>query len=371
MFSTTKEIVFLRQPNKYETIPEPDYHQSGELDGRDVRRVNNYGCRGELVKIKPVDSQEILGSTKASCLQDRKIFEITKFGQEAQDTVGIGSVLINRSKRVESLIRPLSNGPDVDSAPRKRIKIESSPSNKNRIVGTSCDELTDKSEDVLAGKITKRLEALKMRYQRQFDFVIDNFTTCILDCDDSTESFTVKTKGEKIGHFCNEYKSDQWRFLDNNKYGSCRGKHDFYASNIVAHQYEYLSEVNQTKKTLPKTIINVGIMNRKTNQVIHKYAGRHNSEEFKREFLTTTDNGKRTVRVANDFGLIIEGLKVNYEQFEEYAKSFSESELPKAKVGYDKFNVTLRVRPDPEVYGNPQTLGVSEETHPLFIDEVA
>ena len=353
MFSTTKEIVCQRQPNKYETIPEPDYHQSGELDCRDVRRVNNYGCRGELVQIKPVDSQELPGSTKASCLQDRKIFEITKFGQEAQSTVGIGSVLTNRSKRVESLIRPLSKDSDADSAPRKRIKIEPSTSGENRTVETSCDELTDKSEDVLAGKITKRLEALKMRYQRQFDFVINNFTTSILDCDDSTESFTVKTKGEKIGHFCNEYKSDQWRFLDNNKYGSCRGKHDFYASNIVAHQYEYLSEVKQTKKTLPKTIINVGIMNRKTNQVIHKYTGRHNSEEFKREFLTTTDNGKRTVRVANDFGLIIEGLKVNYEQFEEYAKSFSESELPKAKVGYDKFNVTLRVRPDPEVYGNP------------------
>ena len=115
----------------------------------------------------------------------------------------------------------------------------------------------------------------------------------------------------------------------------------------------------------------MGIMNRKTNQVIHKYAGRHNSEEFKREFLITTDNGKRTVRVANDFGLIIEGLKVNYEQFEEYAKSFSESELPGVKIGYDKFNVTLRVKPDPEVYGNPQTLGFSEEPHPLLIDEVA
>ena len=53
MFSTTKEIVFLRQPNKYETISEPDYHQSGELDGRDVRRANGQACCGEPVKIKP------------------------------------------------------------------------------------------------------------------------------------------------------------------------------------------------------------------------------------------------------------------------------------------------------------------------------
>ena len=352
MFSTTKEMVFLRQPNNYETIPEPDYHQSGELDYRDVRRVNNYGRRGELVKIKPVHSQELPGSTKASCLQDRKISGIAKFGQEAQGTVGIGSGLTIKRKSVEPQPRPLSNGPDVDSAPRKQIKIESSPSSENRTVGTSYDEPTDKSEDVLAGKITERLETLKVNYQKQFDFIIKNSTSEILDCDDSTEPFTVKTTG-KIGIFCNEYKSDQWRFLDNNKHDNYLCRHDFYASNIVAHQYEYLSKVNQTKKTLPKTIINVRITNEKAIEVIHKYASRHDSEEFKREFLTTTDNGKRTVRVANDFGLIIKGLKVNYEQFEDYAKLFKESVLPKLKNEYYQLEVTFHVSPDPEVYGNP------------------
>ena len=162
-----------------------------------------------------------------------------------------------------------------------------------------------------------------------------------------------------MGHFRNEYKPDQWRFLDNQKGYEYLHTHDFYASNVVAHQYEFLSELNQEKKTLPKTIINMGIINQKSIQVIHEYAGRHDSEEFKHVFLATTDNGKRTARVANDFDLIIEGLKVNYEQFEEHAKSFSESELPAVKAGYDKFNVTFRVSPNPEVYGTRQALDVS------------
>ena len=346
MFSITRIKDSRQQPTELVR------HQSGELDGRDVRRANSHACREELIKIKSVENQELPGSTKNYCLQDRKISRITKFGQEAQGTVCIGSGLTIKRKSVEPQPRPLSNGPDVDSVPRKQIKIEPSPLSENRTVGTSCDEPTDKSEDVLAGKITERLETLKVNYQNQFDFIIKNSASSILDCDDSTEPFTVKTTG-KIGIFCNEYKSDQWRFLDNDKHYNYLCRHDFYASNIVAHQYDYLSKVKQTKKTLPKTIINVRITNEKATEVIHKYAGRHDSDEFKREFLTTTDNGKRTVRVANDFGLIIKGLKVNYEQFEDYAKLFKESVLPKLKNEYYQLEVTFHVSPDPEVYGNP------------------
>ena len=357
MFSITKTTDRQRS-HEAGMIAGPSYPKSGKLHGRDVRRANSHACCGEPVKVKSGDSQELSGSTKDYCLQDREISQITKFGQETQGTVGIDSVLTTRSRRVESLTRPLSNDSDADSAPRKRTQTEPSTSGENRTVGTECDELTDKSEDDLAKKITERLKALKLRYQKQFDFITKNSTSCIYKCGDSTERLSVKTGGT-IGIFCNEYKPDQWRFLYNKKGKKHRCKHDFYASNIVAHQYEYLTESNQGKKTLPKTIINVGIINPKSIQVIHEYAGRHDSEEFKHDFLTTTDNGKRTARVANDFDLIIQGLKVNYEQFEEDAKSFSESELPKVKAEYYKFNVTFRVSPDPKVYGNPQALDVS------------
>ena len=346
MFSITRIKDSRQQPTELVR------HQSGELDGRDVRRANSHACRGELVKIRSVDSQELPVSTKDHCLQDRKISEISECWQEAQGTVGFGSVLTTRSKRVESLIRPLSNDSDADSAPRKRTKIEPSTSGENRTVRTECDELTDKSEDVLAEKITERLKALKMRYKKQFDFITENSHSFIFDYNRSNEPLTVKTVGT-IGIFCNEYKPDQWCFLDNQKGEKHLHKHDFYASNIVAYQYERLYEFNQRKMTLPETIINMGIINQKSIQVIHEYAGRHDSEEFKHDFLTTTDNGKRTARVANDFDLIIQGLKVNYEQFEEDAKSFSESELPKIKAKYHKFNVTFLVSPDPKVYGNP------------------
>ena len=329
MFSITRIKDSRQQPTELVR------HQSGELDGRDVRRANSHACREELIKIKSVESQELPGSTKNYCLQDRKISRITKFGQEAQGTVGIGSGLTIKRKSVEPQPRPLSNGSDTDLSPRKRTKIESPTSDENRTAGTERDEPTGKSEDVLARKITERLEALKMKYQNQFDFIINNSFSSIFQCKDSTEPLAVKTNGI-IGRFYNEYKPDQWRFLNNQKEDEYRYKHHFYASNVVAHQYEYLSEVNQTKKTLPKTIINMGVVNPKSTQVIYKYAGRHNSEEFKNEFLTT-DNGKRTARVANDFGLIIEDLKVDY----------------------DRCNVTFRVSPDPKVYGNPQALDVS------------
>ena len=357
MFDITK-MTDRQQPGKAEVIAGQGCSKSGELHGRDVRQADSHACCGEPVKVKPVDSQELSGGTKDHCLQDRKTSRISECWQEIQSTADISSGLTIKRKSVEPQPRPLSNGSDADLAPRKRTKIESPTSGENTTVGTECDEPSDKSEDVLAKKITERLEALKMKYQKQFDFIIENSNTRIFKLNDCTKRFTVKTIGE-IGNFLNEYKPDQWQFLDNQKDDEYRYKHDFYASNVVAHQYKYLFKDNQRKKTLPKTIINVGIINPKTIQVIHEYAGRHNSEEFKREFLTTTDNGKRTVRVANDFGLIIEGLKVNYEQFEEHAKSFSEFELPKVKVGYDKFNVIFRVSPDPKVYGNPQALDVS------------
>ena len=334
MFDITK-ITNRQQPGKAEVIAGPGSPKSGELHGRDVRQANSHACCGEPVRIKPVGSQELSGSTKDHCLQDRKISEISEFRQETQDSVDISSGLTIKRKRVEPQLRPLSNGSNADSAPRKRTKIEPSTSGENRTVGTECDEPSDKSEDVLARKITERLKALKEEYQKQFDFIINNSDSSIFQCKDSTEPLAVETGGI-IGHFYNEYKPDQWRFLDNEKEDEYRYKHHFYASNIVAHQYEYLSKVKQTKKTLPKTIINMGVVNQKSAQVIDKYAGRHNSEEFKNEFLTT-DNGKRTARVANDFGLIIEDLKVDY----------------------DRCNVTFRVSPDPKVYGNPQALDVS------------
>ena len=358
MFDITK-ITNRQQPGEAEVIAEPGCPKSGELHGRDVRQAKSHACCGEPVKIKSVGSQELSGGTKAHCLQDRKTSRISEFWQEDQGSVDISSGLTIKRKRVEPQLRPLSNGSDADSAPRKRTKIEPSTSGENRTVGTECDEPSDKSEDVLAKKITERLKALKVKYRDQFEFIKNNSTTRIFNLKDSTKSYTVKTRGNKMGHFRNEYKPDQWRFLDNQKGYEYLHTHDFYASNVVAHQYEFLSELNQEKNTLPKTIINMGIINQKSIQVIHEYAGRHDSEEFKHIFLATTDNGKRTARVANDFDLIIEGLKVNYEQFEEHAKSFSESELPEVKAGYDKFNVTFRVSPNPEVYGTRQDLDVS------------
>ncbi len=334
MFDITK-ITNRQQPGKAEVIAGPDCSKSGELHGRDVRQANSHACSGEPVKIKPVDSQELSGSTKDHCLQDRKISEISEFRQETQDSVDISSGLTIKRKSVEPQPRPLSNGSDTDLSPRKRTKIESPTSDENRTAGTERDEPTGKSEDVLARKITERLKALKMKYQNQFDFITNNSFSSFFQCKDSTEPLAVKTNGT-IGHFYNEYKPDQWRFLNNQKEDEYRYKHHFYASNVVAHQYEYLCKVKQRKKTLPKTIINMGVVNPKSAQVIDKYAGRHNSEEFKNEFLTT-DNGKRTARVANDFGLIIEDLKVDY----------------------DRYNVTFRVSPDPKVYGNPQALDVS------------
>ena len=67
MFSITRIKDSRQQPTELVR------HQSGELDGRDVRRANSHACRGELVKIKSVSSQELPVSTKDHCLQDTRL----------------------------------------------------------------------------------------------------------------------------------------------------------------------------------------------------------------------------------------------------------------------------------------------------------
>ncbi|WP_257264398.1 hypothetical protein, partial [Endozoicomonas sp. ONNA2] len=186
-----------------------------------------------------------------------------------------------------------------------------------QVTTESSDETAINPEDVMDRKISERLKALKVKYKEQYSFIKENSNISIegdsdSDSDsDSEQPSMIKTAGRSMGEFVSEFKTDEWHFMAHNKESECR--HKFYASNVVAQQYEHISELNQTRLMLPKTITDHQINNEKSIEVIHNYAGRHDSEEFKHEFLTTTDNGRRTVWVADDFGLIIEGIEVNYD----------------------------------------------------------
>ncbi|WP_422489088.1 hypothetical protein [Endozoicomonas sp. ALE010] len=216
------------------------------------------------------------------------------------------------------------------------------------VTAESSGEPVVKPEDLLDGRIRERLQGIKVKYQEQFSFIMENFT--IRNCCNtgSREPLCVESIGKKIGLFVNEYKTDEWLFFANHKEPEYR--HHFYASNIIVHQYEYLSEANQTKMMLPKTIIEKQISGEKSIEVIHKYAGSHDSEPFKYEYLTTTDNGRFIARVADDFGLIIEGMKVNYDHFEQKTKHLCEISKEEFKWVFPLFNVTYRVSPNLEVY---------------------
>ncbi|WP_257266128.1 hypothetical protein, partial [Endozoicomonas sp. ONNA2] len=162
-------------------------------------------------------------------------------------------------------------------------------------------------EDVLDRQIRERLQALKDKYKEQFFLIKDKSTTSNYCKPGSWEPLIVETAGE-LGQFVNEYKTDEWHFLFNVK--DPQWQQHFDQSTMVAFQYEYLSEAKQSKMMLPKTIfVEQEVLDKKNLEVIHKYASRHDSEQFKDEYLTTTVNGKHIARVADDFGLIIEGIE--------------------------------------------------------------
>jgi len=198
-------------------------------------------------------------------------------------------------------------------------------------------------------QIRQRLVQLKSRYVEQFKNIHALTTTyqwfsCMRTEGKSPENASVGKAWRY--QFRNEFTKDCWRFILNLKAGHM-DKKAIYMSNVIAHQFERAFEANGWLLALPQTIVQFRIANKQTNDVLLAHRTNYQSPAFKDAFLQTTVNGKSTVRVAEDLGMIIDRLTVIHN-----GHPVTSLPHPVAAFGlyYSPFSVRFHVRPDPHVY---------------------
>ncbi|MGI2028438.1 hypothetical protein [Endozoicomonas acroporae] len=199
-------------------------------------------------------------------------------------------------------------------------------------------------------QIRDRLATLKTDYADKFA-VINKQTRTVYDI-----LGRITTRGSGVledgtdwdGDFENKLTGTHWEFYRNFKTGKA-AKHVFYMSNVIVHQFEQTARHESWLLELPTIIERCGIINKQTVECLVEHKDRFNSNTFVQAFLETTVNGKSTVRVAQDLGLMICGLDVFFDT------------QPVERIDWDidpdeasgDFSVQVHVSPDPKVYGAP------------------
>ena len=200
-------------------------------------------------------------------------------------------------------------------------------------------------------QIRHRLVQLKSRYARQFKNMhaltttFQWFTCMRTEGKSPEETSPLKTWQYD---FRNEFTKDRWRFIQNLKTGHI-DKKALYMSNVIAYQFERAFDMNGWLLALPQTIVQFRIANEQTNDVLLAHQTDYQSQAFKDAFLQTTVNGKSTVRVAEDLGMIIDRLTVIYN--DQPVDSLPHSVKNRTPY-YSPFSVLFHVRPNPDIYGH-------------------
>ena len=183
-------------------------------------------------------------------------------------------------------------------------------------------KVTEKKEkEILRARINK----LKDKYKTQFDNLEKYTKTNVIDNDGGiVECFTLNKRAvlSDCNCFFNTYSPDLWIFQNNKKSPSTQ--HVFYMSNVAVMQFEKATTIKGFSYQFPKIIQRSNIINLKTDEVIRKYMGKHNTKQFKEEFLNTTVNGKSTQRITEDLGMTIEKLEVELGTLERSIVNTSE-----------------------------------------------
>ena len=199
-------------------------------------------------------------------------------------------------------------------------------------------------------QIRNRLSVLKVEYANKFA-AMNKLTRTTID-----GSGEIWTRGDGMLEdgtrwdcdFDNEFTRTHWKFNHNWKRGKA-AKDFFYMSNVIVHQFEQISLDDGRLLELPTIIERCGISNRQTIKCLIEPKDRFNSDAFLQAFLETTVNGKSTVRVAQDLGLTIDGLKVFYKST---PAEMVDGGIPNPP-GSGNLSVQVHVKPDPAVYSAP------------------
>ncbi|WP_257252417.1 hypothetical protein [Endozoicomonas sp. SESOKO3] len=117
-------------------------------------------------------------------------------------------------------------------------------------------------------------------------------------------------------------------------------------SNVIARQFKLSFDSFGWLLELPKIIDREMMTNQKTIETLIEHQKDYDSDAFMSAFLETTVNGKSTVNVARDLGLIIERITVSYNG--KLVKSIDEP-ITIRHVKH-RFDVHVHVRPDKALY---------------------
>ncbi len=240
----------------------------------------------------------------------------------------------------------------TDPLPVQRDGISNGSTADARVVclhneGTTWLNMTDAQRDQ---QIRQQLVRLKSRYVEQFKNIHALTTTykwfSCMRTEGKNPEHTSLDKGWRY-EFRNEFTKNCWRLILNLKMGHI-DKKAIYMSNVVALQFEQAFNSNNWLLTLPQTIVQFRITNKKTNDVMLAHQANYQSQAFKNAFLHTTVNGKSTVRVTEDLGMTIDQLTVIFQD-----RPIVKTPHPVTAytLDYAPFSVIFHVRPDPEIYG--------------------
>lgn len=105
---------------------------------------------------------------------------------------------------------------------------------------------------------------------------------------------------EHLGHYSNDYTADAWIFKVNERHPKVK----YYAADVVVEQYTLMATKHDFFGRLPKEITRQGIINQGALATIEKFrASGANAEEFFKDFIANTDNGRSSQRILNVFGM--------------------------------------------------------------------
>ncbi|WP_422474723.1 hypothetical protein [Endozoicomonas sp. ALB032] len=195
-------------------------------------------------------------------------------------------------------------------------------------------------------QIRNRLMELEKQYASEFE-KLDKLTTTKITVLDEAITKGSNQPGEPFAQymFKNEFTQSRWAFSDNRKSGAIKPR-DFYMSNVIARQFKLSFDSFGWLLELPEIIDREMITNQKTIEILLEHKKDYGSDAFKTAFLETTVNGKSTVNVARDLGLIIERITVSYHHklVERIDESITDKEA------YKWFDVHVHVRPNEVLY---------------------
>ena len=195
-------------------------------------------------------------------------------------------------------------------------------------------------------RIKQLLHDLDITYRNENNNLSEMTTTHMLKetySQGSMYTSTPEDKTEKYGicRFINYFTPEAWYLQENFKSKSIP-KDSFFLGNVIIKQFEQCFKEKQWPFQLPKTIHRCNISNKKSDLLIRQYAGQHDSEKFRHDFLNNTVNGKSTVRIADWFDLDIHQLTVEEGDVIRAIPALSEKiDLPNKWL----FTVIAHVRP--------------------------